>query len=296
MGKTFILSDGASQNSYGFRIELGGLSLDRFESNPVMLFNHKGENIIGCWSNTRVEDNKLLAEAGFDMEDSLGKEISRKVEKGYLKGCSVGIRIKKMVETDQGLVATEAELLEASIVAVPSDAGAVVLYNENSEPTTLDVIKLNFFNKNSEKNMEKFELTAQTLTSLGLQNGATAEAVQQAVALKDAKIAELQTKVTGFEKEKVTTLIDQAVSEKRIGADEKDTYTALAEKDYEGVKKILAKMQGVTPVAGKLNAKGVASKYEGKTWDELDKSGMLASLKAEDPETYKQLYDMKFKK
>lgn len=295
MKKTFILSDSERLNSYGFRIDLGGLKLDRFRSNPIMLFNHKGENIIGCWSNVRIEGNKLLAEPDFDVEDPLGKEISRKVEKGYLKGCSAAVCIKKMKETDEGLVATESELMEASIVAVPSDAGAIMLYDENSEPTTLEAIKLNF-NKNTKKSMDKFELTAQTLTSLGLQTNATAEAVQQAVSLKDAKIVELQAKITGFEKEKVTELIDQAVAEKRIGADEKDTYMALAEKDYEGVKKILSKMRGVAPVVTQLNAKGAALKYEGKTWDELDKSGMLASLKAEDPDTYKLLYDIKFKK
>jgi hypothetical protein len=229
------------------------------------------------------------------MEDSLGKEISRKVEKGYLKGCSVGIHIKKMSDTDEGLVATEVEVLEASIVAVPSDANAVSLYDENSKPTTIETVKLNF-NCNYNKNQmdKKMELTAKTLESLGLDDSATAKIIELAVVAKDTKITELEGKVSAFEKQKVNDLINQAIADKKISADEKSTYIGLAEKDYAGVKKILDKMQGVSPVSGQLKQQGVSSKYEGKTWDELDRAGLLASLKAEAPELYNQLYKNKF--
>jgi ATP-dependent protease ClpP protease subunit len=110
------------------------------------------------------------------------------------------------------------------------------------------------------------------------------------------KATQLGIRLAALEKAKITNMIDAAVAAKKIGADEKDTYTALAEKDFAGVEKILNKLPGVAPVAGALHARGVAAKYEGKSWDELDKAGLLASLKSEDPERYAQFYSEKFGK
>jgi HK97 family phage prohead protease len=272
------------------------MDIERFRGNPVMLFNHCSGEVIGRWTNIRREDNRLLADAEFDADDPLGKEVARKVEKGFLKGCSAGLLVRRMTDTDEGLVATATELMEASIVAVPSDAGAVALYDENRRPVTLEALKLNF-HLNSHKSRimdQKIELTAGTLTVLGLGAGATAVQIEQAVSGMSAKVASLEAKVSAFEKEKVIALVGRAIAEKKIGADERDTYVSLAEKDFSGVERILAKMQGVTPVAGALNARGAAAKYEGRTWDELDRAGLLAALKAEAPELYRTKYEEKF--
>lgn len=293
MSKTFILSDGTSRNSHGFAIDLSGMDLERFKKNPIMLYNHDREQPIGRWENVRVEDNRLMAEADIDTEDEVGKEVGRKVEKGYLKGCSVGIYIKKMTDDDDGAIATQTELLEASIVSIPSDADAICLYDENNKPTTIEQVRLSFnFNKNDME--QNTELTAAICTALGIEQGATAEAVKSAVQAKNDRIAELEAIVAAQQKAKVTELINRAVADKKIGADEKETYTALAEKDFDSVEKILSRMKGVTPLKAQLEQQGVASKYNGKTWDELDHAGMLAGLKAEAPEKYKELYEQKF--
>ncbi len=70
---------------------------------------------------------------------------------------------------------------------------------------------------------------------------------------KDTEIAELKNRLQAFEKAKVTNLINRAIAEKKIGEDERETYTALADKDFDGVEKIINKLPGVDPVAGKLN-------------------------------------------
>jgi ATP-dependent Clp protease protease subunit len=72
---------------------------------------------------------------------------------------------------------------------------------------------------------------------------------------KDTEIAGLKAKLQTFETAKVTNLINQAVAEKKIGEDERATYTALADKDYDGVEKIINKLPGVTPITGKLGEK-----------------------------------------
>lgn len=294
MAKTFVLSKGLHQNSHGFAIDLGGIDLERFRKNPVMLLGHDRDKVIGLWANIRIEEGCLLADADFDTEDPIGKEVARKVGKGYLKGCSAGIYINEMTEKDGLATATKSELLEASIVSVPSDSDAVMLYDANNKPTTLEAVKLSINQTNITMTENQIELTAPTLQALSLERGATAQAVELAVAAKNTRIAELEAKIANYEKARVIELISKAVADKKIGADEKDTYVSLAEKDFEGVSKILSKMQGVTPIAATLHAQGTASKYDGKSWDELDHAGLLASLKAEAPEKYEEMYKQKF--
>ena len=293
---TFVLSDGGNLNSHGFVIHLQGMDLKRFEKNPVMLYNHRHDQVIGRWENIRLEGNQLLAEADFDTEDALGLEVARKVERGYLKGCSVGIYIKNMQQQDGQTIAMESELMEASIVSVPSDAEAVRLYDENSEPTTFEKVCLSYnINQQNINNMkEKMELTASTIEALGIEGNATSEAVELAVNTMKNRIAELEETIAKEKKARVEELIARAIADKKIGNDEKETYVALAEKDYASVEKILSKMKGVAPISAQLNVQGSKSKYEGKTWDELDRAGLLASLKAEAPELYAELYKEKF--
>ncbi|MDR1381769.1 MAG: HK97 family phage prohead protease [Tannerella sp.] len=281
--KTFVLSDGTRKNTHGFMLDLNGLDLGRFRGNPVMLYAHDRRQVIGRWINIRLEDNRLLADADFDDGDDFAAKIAAKVDKGYLRGASVGIHIKKMADTDTGTIATAAELLEASIVSIPSDAGAVVLYDDRQDIVSLEAIKNNFNNILNRKKMDDNNVTNLT---------AQVTALTADVAARDTRIAELEATVRELEKKRVESLINNAVAAKKIGADEKETYVALAAKDYEGVKKILCKMQGAARVAGQLETGRTATTL---SWDELDRAGRLAALKADNPEEYRRVFNEKFK-
>lgn len=65
-------------------------------------------------------------------------------------------------------------------------------------------------------------------------------------------IKQLQARLDSFEKAKVTNLINQAIAEKKISEDDKETYLALAEKDYAGVEKIINKLPSVDRLVNKL--------------------------------------------
>ena len=270
-------------NTHGFAIDLDGLDMERFKGNPVMLFSHDRKSVIGRWDNVRIDGGRLLGDADFDLDDELGARVSKKVEKGYLKGASLGIIIKRMTDTGSGTVVTSAEVMEASIVSIPSDADAIVLYDEERNIVNLEAVKNKLNNISKQKKMDEpkvTELTAQVTTL-------TAD-----VANRDARIAELEAKVQAFEKQRIETLVNNAIAAKKIGADEKETYAALAAKDYKAVEKILSGMQGV---AGRV----VTQLETGKTttalsWDELDKAGKLAALKANNPEEYRRLYNERF--
>lgn len=55
--KVFVLNDETQTNSYGFRVKTEGISLTRFESNPVCLNNHKNDtkNVLGKWVDVQKE-------------------------------------------------------------------------------------------------------------------------------------------------------------------------------------------------------------------------------------------------
>lgn len=279
---TFILSDTSKTNSNGFRISLEGMDTSRFENNPVMLYRHNDNDVIGRWRNMKVEDGKLLADAEFDKEDELAAKVAGKVERGFLKGCSLGIYIKDMQKSADGLIATKSELMEASICSIPSDSGAVVLYDKDRKQLTLDEVKLQF-SINNKKTKEEMEGNNENLA--------------QELASKDEEIATLKTQLAEQKEKEIESFLSAAVKEGKITEESKSGYTLLAADNFETVKKIIS-AQKAEPEGKKVSLASMvvsqSSKYDGKTWDELDRAGMLASLRAEAPEKYDELYKQKF--
>lgn len=128
----FILNDETKVNQFGFRVKNSGLRLGRFRANPVILDNHKegNEAVIGRWENIQIEGHLLTAEAVFDDHDPNAVVIAGKVERGFIKGASLGLDPFSMknfkAAPDDVYDLVEAEILEASIVAIPNNANALV--------------------------------------------------------------------------------------------------------------------------------------------------------------------------
>ena len=221
---TFVLCDGNRVNSYGFRTDLAGLDLERFKSNPVMLYAHDSSDVIGRWENIRVEDNQLKADAVFDTDDEQGKRIAGKVERGFLKGCSMGIHVKELHEVDNVPVATRSELMEASVCPIPSDAGAVRLYDENRKELTFEEVRLQFNNQLKPIEMNKNEETnVQT----------------PAADPKDAEIASLKAQLAESKKREVDSFLTAAVQSGKITTEEKEGFAKLAANDFETVQSLI---------------------------------------------------------
>lgn len=116
----------------------GAVDLARLREIGVVLFNHDADRPIG-----RVEevwigaDSRGHARVRFDTDEESDK-IFQKVASGFLKGVSVGYRVKEFVQLKadeaspdgrfQGpaVIVTAWEPLEISIVSVPADAGVGV--------------------------------------------------------------------------------------------------------------------------------------------------------------------------
>ncbi len=131
----YVMSD-ETVDSYGDIISVAGWDLSRFaeDRNPVALFNHISNAVIGRWHDVRVEAGKLigrleLAAAGTSATVDYVRSL---VSQDILRAVSVGFRdIEKEMLTKDGdpfwgpFHYLKQELVECSLVAVPANPNAL---------------------------------------------------------------------------------------------------------------------------------------------------------------------------
>jgi HK97 family phage prohead protease len=293
----FILSDGSQINTKGFRVDLSGGRFTRFDNNPVMLYDHDTAQVIGRWENRRIENGKLFSKPVFDMGDPVAAEKARKVKDGFLKGASIGFIPYKMEEIGDEYVLTDWELIEASITPLPSDAGAVRLYNEKLEVVSFEQVKLNLIHQLNRKTMDKdttIVLTAVTRQSLGLSSDYTAREIELAVAEKDKSIADMKTEIKGLKMKGIDTYLSQAVKDGKIDEKQKAEYLKLSETNFDSVKAIIdAKPAQASASLKDMTQKSNLTAGERASWTYLDwtkkDSKGLLKLKQENPTEFERL-------
>lgn len=126
-GMDFVISDG-SLDRHGTRINPKGWDLANFRKNPIALFGHSGGFPIGKWEDVRVEKDRLVGRLVMAAEGTSARidELRRLVEQGILRAVSVGFNVKKFGTPGKGeFDFDETELMEASLVSVPSNTNAV---------------------------------------------------------------------------------------------------------------------------------------------------------------------------
>lgn len=316
--KSFILSD-ESVNTHGFRLLLSGADLDQFRRNPVMFYDHnEWDSPIGRWENIRIEGEKLMADPVFDMEDEDAVKIAGKVERGFLRAASIGLRIIEQSDAPEVLLpgqtrptVTKWRLREASIVAIGANHNALRLYDENDNLMTDEQILKLFDNSGvkvvAPKNSEKMKLD-KVFNLLDLANDSTDEQLHDAVKkvmdenkqLKDAQAAREKADKEALQAE-AAKLVDEAVKDGRLNADGKGEMLKFFETDFEAAKKTLLNIPKRQSVKKEIENKENQNNTEladlnAKSWDELDKSGKLAVLKEKYPDVYKEKFKAKFGK
>ena len=275
----FVLSD-QSVNSMGFVVLTAGIDLDSFKKNPVMLFNHCEDDICGRWLNVRVEGDKLLAEGEFDEADPEAKDLMGKVERGFLKGCSIGFNISDMSLSVKGFedipVATKTVLHEASITPLPSNTNACCIYDAEGKLMNIDQVHafINLKrNQNSTINKPRQKL-ALLIATLSLTADSTEDQVITAVNKlskkanddaaelvtlkkeKDDLIIErdgLKTQLTTQKDSQVENLVDGAIALSKISKAERETWITLAKADFDSTKKALDSRAAHVAVTSNLN-------------------------------------------
>lgn len=96
-----------------------------------MLYMHAREKgVIGRWDNIRTEGSQLIADAVFDENNPLGKEVKERVDGGFLRSASIGLSVLNYERIDGVDTVTDCELTEVSIVDIPSNRNAVKLFDK----------------------------------------------------------------------------------------------------------------------------------------------------------------------
>lgn len=98
------------------------IDLSRADDGLPLLWNHATDQPIGIVERIKIENGKLRGLLRFS-KNSKANEIFRDVADGFLRDLSIGYQIKRFEETANSdeIRVTEWELLEASVVTVPSD-------------------------------------------------------------------------------------------------------------------------------------------------------------------------------
>lgn len=130
---TFVISTG-TEDRHGTRIHPEGIDLAAFRTNPVVLFNHDYDKIIGRAVGIEVKGGRLIAQMEFDEDDDFARGIKNKVEKGFLNATSIGFMVREVDFGDDDVPdIRQSELMEFSIVSVPSNREALVMSRDTSE-------------------------------------------------------------------------------------------------------------------------------------------------------------------
>lgn len=298
MAKRIVLSDGNKVNSKGYRIDLSGMNTERFTDNPVMLYQHNQDKVIGRWENWTFTENKLQADPVFDDGDELGAEVKRKYEGDFLRAASIGLIVLDMQLINDVWTVTKSELLEASIVSIPADAGAVVLYNENKEVLSFEQLQLNFNNNHqqiqNQSKMQQITLSQKTVESLALPNDYTPKDVELAVAEKDKTIATLNAQIAAAGTKERTDYLNQAEKDGKITAAEKTEFLKLADNGgFDSVKAIVDSRpaNASASLADQVTKSDLSAGRESwtyKDWSKNDPKGLL-KLKHDNPAQFEKL-------
>lgn len=109
-----------------------------------------------------------------------------------------------------------------------------------------------------------------------------------------AENASLKNQIGELNNAKVKSLIDKAIADKKFGEDERESYTRLANTDFELAEKMIGKMKSVERIVDRLDSEHESEEEKDWTFDDYHKKGKLENLKKTNKEKYNKLYKTRF--
>lgn len=303
-GDVHIYVDGVAASMAGV-IALCGRPVEMSRYARLMLHSVSG----GCYGN-RQELQRCLEEIGA-LEDSLADIIGRR-----LNMPADAVKTKYFDGRDHWMTAQEAlaggfvdgiydEEEEREPDALRSDMTADEIYETFNNRLRLEAKSDN--NKMDLKTLKKrarFAACADDAAALAELDKLEAEAGK--VAGLEAEVTDLKNKLATHEAESKEReekerkeLLDAAERDGRITASMRPTYENILKADFANGKAALeamrprrSVMKDIHPGGGERGESG--ENYAGKSWDELDRSGLLGTVKANHPEVYKAKFKARF--
>lgn len=100
-----------------------------FSKNPVLLFQHKTDEVIG-----KVVEANIIPGEGLEIVAELSASLDEKtqtlIEEGILKGFSIGFNVKDVDFEEDQTVIKELDLHEISIVSIPANQDSLFKMEE----------------------------------------------------------------------------------------------------------------------------------------------------------------------
>ena len=240
----FVMSDD-SIDRYGDSLTQNWV-LGYFKRNPIALFNHSANQIIGKWTNVRVEGNRLLGRLELAEADTseLVRTIRRLVEQKILRAVSVGFRaLQKEKLNDKAddffgpFRFLKSELLECSLVAVPANANAIsTARSMNLSPDVLGKI----FGKPAIEDLSRRRaITGKPAKSL-VPKGAKIMLISQRIQAKQQRIVALRDKAL-----ELANLDDETITDDQ--RTESDEISGLIEAEEKDLARLMRLEKSIKP-------------------------------------------------
>lgn len=141
MKKHPVVISSNKANRYSFRMLTSGGDLERFKSNPILLYAHRRPSFdhpklmpIGKIHDIRLSGEQIIGDMEFDQDDEFAIAVEKKWEKGMLNAVSIGAEIVATSEDPSVMLpgqkyptVTEWILEEVSVADIPADTDAVAI-------------------------------------------------------------------------------------------------------------------------------------------------------------------------
>lgn len=308
MGKRVRISN-ERLNSYGTRVLTSGMDTAQYSRNPVLLYMHERGNVIGYVKDLKVENGEVTGELMFDCASELSERCKKQFDFGSLRMVSAGLDILEMSEAKELLVAgqksptiTRSRLVEVSVADIGANDDALVLQRDGKRITLGrdGDCPLPLLNNNNNKQKDE-EMENKTIAlAVGLKETATDEEIS-------AKLAELQAAQSENETlqkvnealmlARITTLVETAVSDKRLTEENKDRFIGLGKKiGVDELDHVLKAMSPQTKLSAVLGHQGGSPTGGNASYSKLSEvpPTQLLTLKKENPGEYKRLYKAEY--
>lgn len=297
-----------SLNCYGTRVLTGGINVEQYNRNPILLYMHERGQVIGLVRDLKVEGEEVTGELVFDEATELSQRCKKQWEFGSLRMVSINIDIletsddpRLLVQGQTAPTITKSKLNEVSLVDIGANDDAIVLHKDGVRLTlgkgAADVLPPLHNNKSKkQKTMDQEKLALE----LGLPKDADEAAISAELAKLKAKGAEsdgLRTECETLRAARIETLVNAALAEKKIGEDKKQQFLELGKKlgaeDLKATFDAMSPQVRLSSVVGSQGGTPAGGNAEYKKLSEVPEEE-LKKLREENPAQYKKLYKAEY--
>lgn len=291
-----------SLNCYGTRILTAGLDIEQYRRNPVLLYMHERGHVIGYVKNIKKTDSELTGDLEFDEASDESMRCKKQFEFGSLRMVSAGVQPLE-TSKDPSLMlpgqdlptVTKGKLIEVSVADMGGNDDAIRLIGGAGQLVKL-VRETGY--ETSKPSLDKDNMDMKQLAlSLGLAETAT----EAEISAKINELRESQNRLQLAMKEvddlrlsQITSLVEAAISEKKISLDRKDQFIKLGQTvGIDGLRETLDAMSPAVKLSKVLQGAPDGGPSEYKKLSDVP-SEKVEELRSADREQYVKLFKAEY--